>query len=70
MTLCEFCALQKVNGACSRGHRTPKNMKRVDFILGIEQNRSIPADYTGREQLKQMASFFGITGRNSSERSR
>jgi hypothetical protein len=63
MTLCEFRTLQKVDGACSREHRTPKNRKFVDFTLGIKRFCSTPTDYTGREQLKQMASFFGITGK-------
>jgi hypothetical protein len=38
-------------------------MKCVDFTPGIERFCSTRADYTGREQLKQMASFFGITGK-------
>jgi hypothetical protein len=38
-------------------------MRCVDFTPGIERFCSTPADYTGREQLKQMASFFGITGK-------
>jgi hypothetical protein len=63
MTLCEFCVLQQADGVCSRGHTTPKNMKCVDFTPGIERFCSTPADYTGREQLKQMASFFGIKGK-------
>ncbi|HEY6400244.1 MAG TPA: hypothetical protein VI479_02465 [Blastocatellia bacterium] len=63
MTLCEFCALQKADGDGARGHRTPKNMKCVDFTPVIERFCSTPADYTGREQFKQMASFFGITGK-------
>ena len=63
MTLCEFCALQQADGVCSRGHTKPKNMKCVDFTPGIERFCSTPADYAGREQLKQMASFFGITGK-------
>jgi len=63
MTLCEFCVLQQKDGVCSRGHTTPKTMKCVDFTPGIERFCSTPADYTGREQLKQMASFFGIKGK-------
>jgi hypothetical protein len=63
MKLCEFCVLQQANGVCSRGHTTPKKMRCVDFTPGIERFCSTPADYTGREQLKQMASFFGIAGK-------
>jgi hypothetical protein len=38
-------------------------MRCVDFTPGIERFCSTPTDYTGREQLKQMASFFGIKGK-------
>jgi hypothetical protein len=63
MTLCEFCVLQEADGSCSKGHKTPKKMKCVDFTPGIERFCSTPADYTGREQLKQMALFFGLAGK-------
>jgi hypothetical protein len=63
MTLCEFCVLQQADGRCSYGRTTPKKMRCVDFTPGIERFCSTPADFTGREQLKQMASFFGIAGR-------
>jgi hypothetical protein len=63
MTLCEFCVLQQADGRCSYGRPTPKKMRCVDFTPGIERFCSTPADYTGREQLKQMALFFGIAGR-------
>jgi hypothetical protein len=63
MTLCEFCVLQQADGHCSKGLKTPKKMKCVDFTPGIERFCSRPADYEGREQLKQMALFFGIAGR-------
>jgi hypothetical protein len=38
-------------------------MKCVDFTPGIERFCSTPEDYTGREQLKQMALFFGLAGK-------
>jgi hypothetical protein len=38
-------------------------MKCVDFTPGIERFCSTPADYVGREQLKQMALFFGLAGK-------
>jgi hypothetical protein len=61
MTLFEFCVLQKADGVCFRAHTTSKKMRCVDFAPGIERICSTPADYPGREQIKQMASFFGIT---------
>jgi hypothetical protein len=63
MTLCEFCVLQQADGRCSYERPTPKKMRCVDFTPGIERFCSTPADYAGQEQLKQMAMFFGIAGR-------
>lgn len=63
MTLCEFCVLRQADGRCSNGHTTPKKMRCVDFTPGIERFCSTPADFVGREQLKQMALFFGLAGK-------
>jgi hypothetical protein len=63
MTLCEFCVLQEADGRCPKGHKTPKKMRCIDFTPGIERFCSTPADYAGREQLKQMALFFGFAGK-------
>jgi len=62
MTLCEFCVHQQAAGHCFKGHATPKKMKCGDFTPGIERFCSKPAEYTGRQQLKQMALFFGLAG--------
>ncbi len=63
MTLCEFCVLQQSDGRCASGRTIPKKMKCVDFTPGIERFCSTPADYVGREQLKQIALFFGLAGK-------
>jgi hypothetical protein len=63
MTLCEFCVLQETDGRCGRGRPTPKKMKCVDFAPGVERFCATPTDYAGREQLKQMALFFGLAGK-------
>ena len=63
MTLCEFCVLQQSVGHCSNGHKTPLKMRCVDFAPGIERFCATPADYAGQEQLKQMALFFGLAGK-------
>lgn len=63
MILCELCVLQQADGRCAYGRPTPKKMRCVDFAPGVERFCSIPADYTGREQLKQMALFFGLAGK-------
>jgi len=63
MTLCEFCVLQQSDGRCSNGHTIPKKMRCVDFSPGIERFCATPGDYMGQEQLKQMALFFGLAGK-------
>lgn len=63
MTLCEFCVLQQKDRNCALGHSTPKKMRCPDFTPGIERFCATPADYAGREQLRQMALFFGLAGK-------
>lgn len=63
MTLCELCVLQQSDGSCYNGHKTPKKMRCVDFAPGIERFCATPEDRTKQEQIKQMALFFGIAGR-------
>lgn len=72
MILCEFCLLYEkakrgdpkvdADGECSNGHRIPTKMRCVDFLPGIERFCASPADFTGPEQIKQMALFFGLAG--------
>jgi hypothetical protein len=38
-------------------------MRCVDFTPSIERFCATPADYTGSAQLKQMAVFFGLAGK-------
>jgi hypothetical protein len=38
-------------------------MRCIDFMPGIERFCATPADYTGLAQLKQMAVFFGLAGK-------
>lgn len=63
MTLCEFCVLRQADEKCSVGLSTPKKMRCGEFQPGIERFCSTLSDYKGREQLKEMALFFGIAGR-------
>lgn len=55
--------LQQADKSCSKGHTIPKKMKCPDFTPGIERFCAIPADYKGPEQLHQMASYFGLQGK-------
>lgn len=63
MKLCEFCVLRQADSKCSRGHKPPGKMRCVDFTPGIERFCASPTDYVGTEQLRQMALYFGIAGR-------
>ncbi len=63
MKLCEFCVLQQSDGLCSKGHKPPLKMRCVDFAPGIERFCATPADYSGHEQIKQMALYFGFAGK-------
>ena len=62
MILCEFCVLQQSDGRCAKGRNTPKKMKCIDFAPGVDRFCS-PGDYAGQDQLKQMALFFGLAGK-------
>jgi hypothetical protein len=63
MILCELCTLQTANKDCSLSNRIPKKMKCTDFTPGIERFCATPADYKGKNQVYQMALFFGLKGK-------
>ena len=63
MTLCELCKLQAADNSCSLGNKIPKKMKCVDFAPSVERFCATPADYKGKEQVIQMALFFGLKGK-------
>lgn len=63
MTICEFCVLQQADKSCLRGLTIPKKMRCLDFAPGIERFCQDPTDYKGGEQLHQMASYFGLRGK-------
>lgn len=63
MTLCEFCILKNAEGKCAAGRTTPKKMRCIDFTPSIERFCGSQSDYKGREQLKQMAVYFGMAGK-------
>ena len=63
MKLCDFCRLQQGAGVCAAGHSIPQKMKCVGFTPGLERFCANDTDYTGRDQLKQMAEYFGLTGK-------
>jgi hypothetical protein len=63
MKLCDFCIHQNADGSCAAGRPQPQKMRCVDFTPSIERFCATPEDYTGRAQLKQMAVFFGLAGK-------
>lgn len=63
MTLCEFCVLKQSDGKCAVARNTPKKMRCIDFKPGIERFCATQADYKGPEQLRQMAVYFGLAGK-------
>lgn len=63
MTLCEFCILQEGVGRCANGRPIPKKMRCADFTPAIEKFCASPKDYSGQNQLRQMALFFGLAGK-------
>jgi hypothetical protein len=38
-------------------------MRCSEFTPGLERFCSTPADYKGQDQLRQMAVYFGLTGK-------
>ena len=63
MKLCEFCIHQNAGGNYAACHPPPQKTRCVDFTPSIERFCATPADYMGRAQLKQMAVFFGLAGK-------
>lgn len=63
MILCEFCTLQQAGGTCAAAHTPPKKMRCVDFNPGVERFCATLADYKGPAQLRQMAIYFGLSGK-------
>lgn len=63
MKLCELCINQRADDKCAVGRPIPQKMRCTDFTPGIERFCATPADYAGREQLKQMAVYFGLAGK-------
>ncbi len=63
MIICEFCRQFQGADKCGFGLRIPKKMSCGEFDPGIEKFCSDPNDFTNAGQIVQMASFFGIKGR-------
>ena len=63
MLLCDFCRQYQPDGSCRLGLNIPKSMGCRGFDPSMEKFCSDPKDFVSSTQIVQMATFFGIKGR-------
>ena len=63
MAICEFCSQFTDQGKCYLGLNLPKSMSCSMFEPGIEEFCSKPGEFANAGQIIQMATYFGIKGR-------
>lgn len=64
MIVCEFCREYEADiNKCRLGLKIPKAMGCREFDPVMEQFCANPADFVSREQIMQMASYFGFKGK-------
>ncbi|HUK92054.1 MAG TPA: hypothetical protein VLZ81_16760 [Blastocatellia bacterium] len=63
MAICEFCSQFTDQGKCYLGLNLPKSMSCSMFEPGIEKFCSKPGEFANAGQIIQMATYFGIKGR-------
>ena len=63
MIVCEFCVRYRQDGQCGLGLNIPKGMGCHEFEPGMERFCSDPKDFVSPRQITEMATFFGIKGR-------
>ena len=63
MIICEFCRQYQPDGSCRLGLNIPKAMGCREFDPSMERFCSDPKDFVSPGQIVQMATFFGIKGR-------
>lgn len=63
MIVCDFCKQYQQDGKCGLGINIPKSMSCREFDPAIERFCSNPNDFVSPGQIVQMATFFGIKGR-------
>ncbi|HEX8175912.1 MAG TPA: hypothetical protein VF543_12410 [Pyrinomonadaceae bacterium] len=63
MIVCEFCVQYMKEGQCGLGLNIPKGMGCHEFQPGMERFCSDPKDFVSPRQIIEMATFFGIKGR-------
>ncbi len=60
MIVCEFCLHYTATGECRLGRDIPKGLSCREFAPGIEKFCADPKDFVNRNQIVQMATFFGF----------
>ena len=63
MIVCDFCRQYQQDGRCRLGLNIPKAMGCREFDPSMERFCSDPEDFVSPAQIVQMATFFGIKGR-------
>lgn len=63
MIVCDFCSQYQRDGRCRLGLNIPKAMGCREFDPSMERFCSDPEDFISAGQINQMATFFGIKGR-------
>lgn len=63
MIVCDFCEQYRPDGTCRLGLNIPKAMGCREFDPALERFCSEPKDFVNAAQIVQMATFFGVKGR-------
>lgn len=63
MIVCDFCRQYQQDGKCELGLNIPKSMGCREFDPTMERFCSDPKDFVSPAQIVQMATHFGIKGR-------
>ena len=63
MIVCDFCKHFRQDGQCYLGLKIPRAMGCREFEPALEKFCSDPKDFVSPAQIVQMATFFGMKGR-------
>jgi hypothetical protein len=63
LIVCDFCTQYQQDGKCRLGLNIPKAMGCGEFDPSLERFCSDPKDFVSPAQIVQMATYFGIKGR-------